>query len=104
MDRLSFTAYLASAHQAKQYVSSKMDLGANDSVGNMLSKAVIGNIAVKWAVNEVRANVDKDMALRKKLDPRAQPRRGSGWEPGGLARLHRRDGVPWGIDGRGQLR
>jgi hypothetical protein len=71
MERLSFTYYLNAAHQAERYVISKMDLGANDSVSNMLSKAVIGNIWVKKAVDQGRQNIDKRMAQRKKLDPKA---------------------------------
>jgi hypothetical protein len=72
MERLSFTKYIAAAHEAERYVASKMDLGAHDSVGNMFSKAIIGNIAVKMAVGAVRANVDARMKLRRRLDPNAR--------------------------------
>lgn len=71
-ERLSFTKYLAAARQAERYVVSKMDFGAHDSIRNMLSHFVIGNIWVKKAVDKGRENIDTRMGMRKKLDPNAR--------------------------------
>src|SRR6185295_12009695 len=50
--------YLSSAKMAMRYVQDKMDLGASNKFSDMLRTGT----AVKFCTNEMRDNVDKELA------------------------------------------